>query len=81
MISFLLTNWWIYIPIIFLLLFLTARNNQRIKYIKQTRSLQGLTPEERQKKLDEIKNNPSGFDKLTAKVGLKGILTYIFPKK
>ena len=81
MIKFLLTAWWIYIPIILILLFLTARNNQKIKYIKQEKALRASNLHEQKKKLVEFKQNPSVLDKLTAKLGLKGILTYIFPKK
>jgi hypothetical protein len=33
-IKFLLTSWWLYIPIIGILLYLTRRNNQKIKEIK-----------------------------------------------
>lgn len=74
MVEFFLTNWWIYIPIILVLLFLIARNNQRIRYVKQERALKETDPAIRQKKLDELKQKPS-------KSGLRGIMTYIFPKK
>jgi hypothetical protein len=81
MIEFLLTNWWIYIPIILVLVFLTVRNNQKVKYIKQERALRELDPVARQQKIAELKKNPSKLDTFASKFGLKGILTYIFPKK
>lgn len=81
MIKFFLTNWWIYIPIILVLAVLTAKNNQKVRYLKQERALRETDPNKRREKLAELKKNQSTFDKLTSKIGLKGILTYIFPKK
>lgn len=81
MIEFILTNWWIYIPIILVLLFLIAKNNQKIKYAQQQKVLQETDPLKKQQKLKELKRSPSKLDKLTSKIGIKGILTYIFPKR
>jgi hypothetical protein len=81
MISFLLTNWWIYVPIVAFLVFLTYRNNQKIKNIKKERELRKLTPEERQKRLKELKRKSTAFDSTIEKYGLRGVLSHIFPKK
>lgn len=82
MIKFLLTNWWIYIPIITVLLFLTAIYNQQIERLARERKLQQLSPEERQAALmTELKRKPGKFEKLTQKLGLRGILGHIFPKR
>lgn len=81
MISFLLTSWWLYIPIVLILIFLTHRNNQKIKRIKTERELRQLAPEERQRRLDELKRKSTIFDSIIAKFGLRGILSHIFPKK
>lgn len=81
MIEFLLTSWWIYIPIVAILLFLTFRNNQKIKNITLERELRGLDPEARQKKLEEIRRQPKKTDSIASKYGLRGILNHVFPKK
>ena len=81
MISFLLTNWLLYVPIVLLLVFLMYRNNQKIKNIKKERELRKLTPEERQKRLKELKRKSTVFDSIIEKYGLRGILSHIFPKK
>lgn len=81
MISFLLTNWWIYLPIVGFLVFLTYRNNQKIKNIKKERELRKLSPEERQVRIDEIKRKPTAIDHRIEKLGLRGIFSHIFPKK
>ena len=81
MISFLLTSWWLYIPIVLLLVFLTYRNNQKIKRIKKERELRQLSPDDRQRRLDELKRKSTAFDSTIAKYGLRGILSHIFPKK
>ena len=82
MIKFLLTNWWIYIPIIAVLGFLTFRNNQKIKYIKRDKEIRALPPEERQRALQaELRRKPSKFESFTSKYGLRGILSHIFPKR
>lgn len=81
MIEFLLTNWWIYVPIIIVLLFLIMRNNQKIQYIKQQRALQETDPETRQRKLEALKRKPTRLDKASSRLGVRGIITYIFPKK
>lgn len=81
MIVFLLTNWWIYIPIILMLLFLIMRNNQKIQYIKRGRAIREADPIRRQQMLEDLKRKPSKFDKTASRYGLKGITTHIFPKK
>lgn len=82
MIRFLLTNWWIYIPIVAILLFLTHKNNQRIQLLRREKALKELPPEERQNaRLTTLKRAPGKFDRLFAKLGLRGILDHIFPKK
>lgn len=81
MISFLLTSWWLYIPIAFILVFFTYRNNQKIKNIKKERELRQLSSAERNKRLSELKRKPTAFDTKIEKFGLRGIFSYIFPKK
>ena len=83
MISFLLTNWWIYIPIIVILLFLTHRNKQKINQIK---SLHDQSP---QNAHNPIPENPPGYShtsatassarltRLAGRLGLKGAVTHI----
>jgi len=81
MFEFLLTSWWIYVPIVAILVFLTFRNNQKIKRIKLERELQSLDPEERINKVQEFKRKQSKFDKTLSKYGVRGALDHIFPKK
>lgn len=81
MIEFLLTSWWIYVPIVTVLLFFTFRNNQKIKHIKLKRELRSLSPEEQAIRLQELRRKQSKFDKQLSKYGVRGILDHIFPKK
>lgn len=81
MISFLLTNWWIYIPIVGVLLFFTVRNNQKIKNIKLERELRGLDLAARAQRLAELRRQPKKIDSVASKYGLRGILSHIFPRK
>lgn len=81
MIEFLLTNWWIYVPIVAVLLFLTFRNNQKIKRIKLERELRSLDSVARQHRLNQLRRRPNKIDSVASKYGLRGILGYIFPKK
>lgn len=81
MITFLLTNWWIYVPIVVTLLFLTFRNNQKIKGIKLDHELRSLNPEARAKKLEELRSQTNKLERTASKYGLRGILSHIFPKK
>lgn len=83
MIRFLLTNWWIYVPIIAVLLFLTARNNRQIKQVKLQRELESLDPETRQKRIEELKRQSRNRKRsgLAAKYGLSGVLNHILGKK
>lgn len=81
MIETLLTNWWIYVPLAGTLLFLTYRNNQRIKGIKLDRELRSLDPIEREKRLYELKSQPKKFKSVSSKYGLSGVLGHIFPKR
>lgn len=81
MIEFLLTSWWIYVPIVLILGFLTIRNNKKIKHIKRMHEINSLPPEERQRKLLEFRNTQNKFDKLLAKYGLKDAFDHIFPKR
>lgn len=82
MINFLLTNWWIYIPIIAILLFLTAVNNQKIQQLSREKKLRELPPQQRQDALlTDLKRKPSKFEATTKKLGLRGIFSYIFPKR
>jgi hypothetical protein len=81
MIRFILTSWWLYIPLAGILLFLTFRNNQKIKGIKLDRELRSLSPAEREKRLHEIRTQPKKLKSVSSKYGLSGILGHIFPKK
>ena len=82
MIQFLLTTWWIYIPIIAILVFLTVRNNQKIKYAKHDNELRKLPPNQRQQVIQgKFKRRPGMFESFTKKYGLRGILDHIFPKR
>jgi hypothetical protein len=81
-IKFLLTNWWIYIPIVAILLFLTYTSNQQLKNLKRQRELQALPPEQRQAALQTVLKRDEGrFERFFAKLGLRGILSHIFTKK
>ncbi len=81
MIEFILTSWWIYLPVAVVLLFLTYRNNQKIKRIKRDRELQALPPDERQMRVQQLKRKSSVFDRILSKYGVRGIFDHIFPKK
>ncbi len=81
MIEFLLTSWWIYVPIVGVLLFLTHRNNQKIKHIKRERELRSLSPEQQAEKLQAFRRKQSRLDRLLSKYGVRGILAHVFPKK
>ena len=82
MLEFLLTSWWIYVPIVVVvLLFFTFRNNQKIKHIKLERELRTLSPEDQAVRLQEFRRKQSKFDKLLSKYGVRGIFDHIFPKK
>ena len=65
-----------------MLLFLTYKNNQRIKFLKRERALKELPPEQRQAALQtSLKREPGRFERFFAKLGLRGVLNHIFPKK
>lgn len=81
MIEFILTSWWIYLPVAVVLLFLTYRNNQKIKRIKRDRELQALPPDERQMRVQQLKRKSSVLDRILSKYGVRGIFDHIFPKK
>lgn len=69
MIEFLLTKWWLYLPIIALLLFFTWSTNRKLES-------RGLA---KQTKLGAKRQ--SFLRKLGAKLGLSGLINYIFPPK
>jgi hypothetical protein len=82
MIRFLLTSWWLYIPIAGILLFLTFRNNTEIRRIKRENALRTMSPDERviiNPELTERKK--SKFERLAKKLGLRGIFSHVFRKK
>lgn len=65
MIEFLATHWWIWIPIIAILLFLTSQNNKKLKAKQQSQPVK----------------NEGVAHKLASKLGLRGMFDYLFPKK
>lgn len=77
MIRFLLTSWWFYIPIIAVLIFLTRRNNQKIKEIKASRtdSVDNAAPAHKPKK------QSARVKKAANKLGLSGAASHIRHKK
>lgn len=81
MIEFLLTNWWIYIPIAGTLLFLTFRNNQEIHRRKRENALRTMSLDELVKDPDLNQRKKSKFEKLLKKLGLSGLFGHILRKK
>lgn len=81
MIAFLLSNWWIYIPIAGILLFLTFRNNQEIQRIKRERALKNMSAEELAENPELTQRKKSKFEFVIKKLGLRGIFGYLFRKK
>ena len=84
MIRFLLTSWWLYIPIIGVLVFLTRRNNQKIKQIKahqadtQQHSIHPPQPTAAGSVASHHKRSKSA--KTAGKLGLTGAIKYIHHK-
>ena len=81
MIKFLLTHWWIYIPIVGTLLFLTFRNNQEIHRIKREKALRTMSPDELAKHPELLERKPSKIERFLKRVGLSGIFGHILRKK
>jgi|GEM_PF-6633967 len=76
MLTFLLTSWWFYIPIIGVLLFLTRRNNQKIKQIKTTDKMKTQSEDSLSRKKKPRKQSAK-ITKVTNKLGLKGASGHI----
>jgi hypothetical protein len=69
MLEFISRNWWVWIPVIAILLYLTRKNNQELKRRSNVASINSK----------KSKNGP--LRKLAAKLGLSGVFNYIFPKR
>ncbi len=65
MIEFLASHWWVWIPIIAILLYLTHQNNKKLEAKQKGRSTKDI----------------GILNKLAGKLGLRGFFNYIFPKK
>lgn len=65
MLNLIASHWWIWIPIIAILLYLTRQNNKKIAAKQQGKTLR----------------NVGIIDKIAGKLGLRGFFNHIFPKK
>ncbi len=76
MIEFISSHWWIWIPIIAILMYLTRQNNKKLR-------ARGLAPQKTQSKYSEqlSQKKTSAVRKLASKLGLSGLLNYILPRK
>ncbi|MFO0970757.1 MAG: hypothetical protein U0520_00185 [Candidatus Saccharimonadales bacterium] len=76
MLKFLLTSWWLYIPIIGVLLYLTRRNNQKIKAIKAQRTERGGHSFHKQASVKSTR-----IKKAAGKLGLSGAASHLHRSK
>ena len=81
MIEFLLTSWWLSIPVAGILLFLTFRNNTEIRRIKRERALRTMSADELADNPELTERKKSKFERLIKKLGLRGIFSHVFRKK
>lgn len=81
MIRFLLTSWWLYIPIAGILLFLTFKNNTEIRRIKREHALRTMNSDELANNPDLTERKKSKFERLVKKLGLRGVFSHVFRKK
>jgi len=81
MIKFLLTSWWLSIPVAGILLFLTFRNNTEIRRIKRERALRTMSADELADNPELTERKKSKFERLIKKLGLRGIFSHVFRKK
>ena len=81
MVKFLLTHWWIYIPIAAILLFLTFQNNQEIHRRKRENALRTMKADELAKNPELNQRKKSKFEIFLKRAGLSGIFGHILRKK
>lgn len=77
MIAFLLTSWWLYVPIIIVLVLLTRRNNQKIASIMQAHDPQSVQTKSKRKASRAPKKQSAQLKKVSGKLGLTGAAKHL----